>query len=310
MKAKSLLATMALLLTVSSFSSVALARNSAGSATQAKADSPAGVYDNLPDFKAAVGQMQGSNAGDHMSEAARQARREAVSKALGSIARNDRAAMRAEAEEFGLAIYDPNLNQVSANSYEQDVTMASPRITWDSVAKEYGFWGTAQWVNGDALWDDTPFWGSNIGGPDGYGLIFTSISNDGYIRSSYVQQWDSMGRYMGMYSTKSFTPKSLPGPYAFTIRVQDTWKGTANGYCNCWKSEIWAWMKPEAFGSGSVRNAYTYYAHDYSNTELSGMELSLDGSVGPNEEKVGGSFKLVWTMSTEKWAAESSPTMY
>ncbi|HLN64662.1 MAG TPA: hypothetical protein VK464_24320 [Symbiobacteriaceae bacterium] len=310
MKAKSVLATMALLLTVSSFSSVALARASAVTSAQARAASPAGLYDNLPDFKAAVEKLPGSTAGDHMSDAAKQARREAISKALGSVARNDRAAMQAQAEKFGLVIYDPNLNQVSTNSYEQDVTMASPRITWDNQSGEYGFWGTAEWVNGDALWDDTPFWSNNIGGPDGYGLIFTSIANDGYITSSYVQQWDSMGRYIGLYSTKSYTPKSLPGPYAFTIRVQDTWKGTANGYCTCWKSEIWAWMTPQAFGSGSVRNAYTYYAHDYNDTQLSGMELSLDGSVGPNEEKVGGSFKLIWNLTTDKWAAESSATMY
>ncbi|HWI65388.1 MAG TPA: hypothetical protein VNT75_26445 [Symbiobacteriaceae bacterium] len=308
-KGKVLVAVVALIL---ASLSPAVARGLAQASPEAPNNSPVGIFDNLDEFNTAVAKLQHSQAEDNVPEQAKQARREAISTALAAVSKNDRAAMNGVAKKFGLAVYDPNLNQFSATSYEQDVTISSPRMVWDNLSQEYGFGGTVQWVNGSALYSDSTFWTTtgNMGGPDGYGLMFSSIANDGYITSSYVQQWDSLGRYAGLYSTKSFMPKQIPGPYAFTIRVQDKWKGDLNGHCNCWRNEIWAWMKPAAFGSG-VRNAYTYYAHDYKDTQLTGMEISAEASVAPNEKKVGGSFKLVWTIATEKWAVESAPpTMY
>lgn len=265
-----------------------------------------GVYSDRDAFENAVKLVdaQAKTVPVLMSEEAKQARRQAIARELDQVSPMDVQGQEKVAKKYGLVIYNPNITDVTTFSYEGDVSIYRPTVQYDSMLRERGYLGRTVWNNWQAIWGDTPIIGSNIGGTDAHGLVFTNFpTNDRhYITSWWLQTYDSNGSPQ-IYNGSKQAISDNGTNFAVMFSFQDKWLGTDRGHCTCWSMSTWVWVSDNFTGHGSVQTAY---AHDWNTTKLVAFGWNLSGSADTDDKKtIDSGLQFTWNRTVEKWATDS-----
>jgi len=218
-----------------------------------------------------------------LSDKELQARRKYVQELQKDL--NDKKLPQAEIDSklVDLGVYRLEVPETDDTAYAQststDVSLATPRIYFDSMTQEWevstsGYWKNTNWQEG--LW----FFGfegetCKVGNTDGIGITYYNTS--GTYNASVTSSWAYIQTAGGSQYVQTFNPSNGDGKLGVEFELQDyaiNHTSSANEYCGqefgcyIWYSSGW-----------STFNGYarTLYAHTYKSCTIQGVSFGVSG---------------------------------
>lgn len=180
---------------------------------------------------------------------------------------NKKAELLDELGKYGVYLYN-NTNEIQPYSESGDVVLNKPSIFYSASANTWTVSCSGNWKNDN--WDEQSSSG-NIGGADAFGVAYTRASNyNTYVKGSSAYIKDKYSNYMKTTSSRS----DGDGSKGFGFRMQDYKEGdyTYVGY---------RWYGSCTYDSNFANFsgiATAYYAHTYSNTNISSISFTAGSS--------------------------------
>lgn len=212
---------------------------------------------------------------------------------------DEKSQIAAEMEKYGTYVYKPfdsTNNTVSILSCgSEDVTLEVPTIFYEAAPNVWvisfgGHWHNYDWTTGAPLLD------GNVGGPDAFGVGFTSTSGSyiSYVVGSYARIWDQNDDHYISTNNRS----DGDGSKGFGFRLQDEVIRVFDymGY-------YWYGSCTYATGFSSYDGIATaYYIHTYKEAFINSITFGIEG------ENAGISFSI--TNQAQSFPAYSNDTPF
>jgi hypothetical protein len=202
----------------------------------------------------------------------------------------DKAAIYAELETYGSYVMNPSNDEITAFTYNGDVTVSTPTVYYNSYNNTWtvtcgGFWKNNNWMNDRVV-------NGYMGGQDGFGVGYTSIT--GTYQSSVVSASAYLNDGIVNESAPTSNRSDGDGSQGFGFRIQDYTYASGSstyyvgknfgGLCNydSWFSSF-----------GAV--ATGYYSHNYNGVSISSVNFGVSGKTG--------GVNVLFTNSSYGWTA-------
>lgn len=194
------------------------------------------------------------------------------------------------AELASCGVYEFEAPVIGRQTETEDVTLAAPGVYYEAWSANWSITCGGHWNNnnyGDVI--------GNVGGPDGFGVGFTSTS-DTY-RSSVVNASACLTDQSGRYDETTKNRSDGDGNHGFGFRLQDKWKlGTAYYIGDRWAG-VCTYDKNFSSYDGV---ATAYYIHTYGSASISEITFGVNGNKAGINAKISTENKSFIAYSSDK----------
>jgi hypothetical protein len=185
----------------------------------------------------------------------------------------DKEAIYAELESYGTYVINPSDEELTTMSQQGDVAVSTPTVYYNSWNKTWSVSCGGQWIS-NAWNSDNYTLPGNVGGTDGFGVGYTSVT--GTYKSSVVSV--SGGLTDGAQKSSSTSSRSDgDGSKGFGFRVQD-YIYMSDAVTNRYVGYTWTGLcNYDSWFSNFGAVATGYYTHTYRSCNINSVSFGIEG---------------------------------